>query len=320
MSVPEEGPLVSVIIVNWNGLPYLKDCLISLLSSAYSRMEIIVSDNASNDGSQKMIEEEFQNVKLIRNQLNLGFSGGNNVAFRSAKGSYFFLLNSDAAIESNCISKLIGAAARDPSIAILGCKIFNSTAGNRVLEHVGGILFPSGYTTNRGYLETDNGQFEEERDVDYVAAAAMMVSRHLVEQIGPFDDLFSLYYEETDLGYRARRAGFKVVVVPSAVAWHIGGATVNRLYDKRAKLKAMERSRVCFVLKSFSLPLLLKFVRHEVSMNASFFLSRRGRAVRGNFVAIGLAYLWAFAHMSLILRHRIEAAAEISRARRSSNE
>ena len=320
MSVPEEGPLVSVIIVNWNGLPYLKDCLVSLLSSDYSRMEFIVSDNASNDGSQNMIEEEFQNVKLIRNQLNLGFSGGNNVAFRSAKGSYFFLLNSDAAIESNCISELIGAATRDPSIAILGCKIFNSIAGNRVLEHVGGILFPSGYTTNRGYRETDNGRFEEERDADYVAAAAMMVSRHLVEQIGPFDDLFSLYYEETDLCYRARRAGFKVVVVPSAMASHIGGATVNRLYDKRSKLRAMEKSRVCFVLKNFNLPSLLKFIRHEIRMNASFFLSRKGRPVRGKFIAIALAYLWVFAHMSLILRHRIEAAAKISRARRFSNE
>jgi len=320
MPMPKEGPLVSVIIVNWNGLPYLRDCLVSLQSSNYPRIEIIVSDNASTDGSQKVIEGEFQNVTLIRNQKNLGFSGGNNIAFRSAKGSQFFLLNSDAVIEPNCISELIGATVRDPSMAILGCKIFNSVAGKRVIEHVGGILFPSGYTTNLGYREIDAGQFEEIYDVDYVIAAAMMVSRQVIEQIGPFDEAFSLFYEETDLCYRAQKAGFRIVVVPSAMAYHRGSATVNRLYDKRAKITAMEKSRVCFVLKNFSIPSLLKFIRHEVSMNASFFLRLEGRAAREKFIPVALAYVWVFTHLSSIVGHRIEAGAKTSRARRSLKE
>jgi GT2 family glycosyltransferase len=300
--------LVSVIIVNWNARGHLRECLQSVSMSTYSETEVLVSDNGSTDGSQEMIRTEYPFVKTIQNSENLGFAVASNVAVLSAGGDFLFLVNNDAKIHPECVKKLLKVACSDRKIGILGCKVYLTGRGAKILEHAGGVIYPSGYTTNIGYLQSDRGQYNLVRDVDYVVGAAMMVRRSVIERVGLLDPLFGLYYEETDLCYRARKAGFRVVYVPDAIVHHLRAMTVDRLYSEQAKRDRMETSRVAFVLKNFDAPMISKWIMHELRMFASIILRFPTVEARSHLCALLRSYYWNLGHLALVIRRRVRSS------------
>jgi len=244
-----ELPLVSVIVLNYNGKDVLEECIMSLLNSNYPKMEVIVVDNGSTDESYMIAKRYQPRVKLIRSLRNLGYSAGNNLGIRVAKGEYVFLVNNDAIIHPDCICELVKVASSDPRIGILGCKVYYK--GTRIIQHAGGKLNLSATSLPHvGVFEEDHGQYDEISDVDYVSGVAMMIKREVINKVGLLNECYFAYWEDVDYCFRARKAGFRIVYVPKAIVEHFEGFS----WKKRSLLQKFlyERNRLLFVLNNFS--------------------------------------------------------------------
>ncbi len=237
---------LSVVILNWNTMDLLIDCLKAIDDTFHApAFEVIVVDNASTDGSVDAVRQSFPGVRLIQNSENVGFARANNRAIRECRGRYILLLNSDAFVAPGAMTQLLQAMEADPQIGIAGANLFYPD-GRPQSSH--GQL-PSLQSEVRSLFGLDKrlrGAFPDSGALPfigtgYVEGACLMVRRQMFDQIGLLDERFYFYSEEIDLCYRAHQAGWKVVHVPSARVVHIGGGsagpTANRyLMLYKAKL------------------------------------------------------------------------------------
>jgi len=244
-----DPPLVSIIILNWNGEKYLRKCTQSVLETNYPLLEIIVSDNGSTDNSVRMIKTNYKNVILIENNANLGFCKGNNIAIRCAKGDIIILLNNDTYVDENWVSEIV-KAAENPKVGIIGCKLY--FANTNVIQSAGASLHPSGYWNSRaeGAFQEDNGQLNGIKDVDFVSGAALAIKRAVINRIGLLDPNFYSYYEDVDWCYRAKKAGYRVCVANKAVVYHFVSVSWGSKLFKQSYL--CERNRLYFIIKHHS--------------------------------------------------------------------
>lgn len=233
---------ISVIIVNFNTQKLLKDCLSSLFEKNKKvKMEVIVVDNASSDGSAEMVERFFPKLILIENKKNLGFAAGNNVGLKSASGEYLLLLNSDTQFLENSLEQMIDFMDNHPSVGISSCQLVGGDGQIQPsggffpnlprifawmfflddLPFIGGRLkpfhphSPKFYTRDRWYLD--------EHFQDWVTGAFFLMRRQVLAQIGLLDENFFMYVEEMEYCYRAKRAGWQVVYTPRTKILHLGG-------------------------------------------------------------------------------------------------
>lgn len=250
----QQNPLrVTVIVLNWNGLPHLQRCLPSLLAQTEADYELVVVDNASTDGSAAFVQRHFPQVNLLVNAANLGFAGGNNAALRQVTTDVAVLVNNDVTVRPNWLAALLEPLQQEARIAIVGSKIFYPDGR---LQHVGGqIAPPRAIPSHLGWLEADRGQWDGVRAVDYVSGAALAVRRTAGAALGWLDEGYFFYFEDADLCFRARAAGWQVVVAPEAVVTHFESATIGR--DSRAYLQRFHSGRWRFCLKHYPPELLL---------------------------------------------------------------
>jgi hypothetical protein len=241
-----EVPMVSLVIVTSNNKRILTECLYSVNSVEYSNLEVIVVDNGSSDGTSSLISEKFPRVRIIRSERNLGYAAGNNLGIRNARGSYIILLNDDTMVEPQFITRLVEAMEIEPRAALGSCKIYGMK-GKR-LQYAGGFIGNMGYPLMRGFGEEDKGQYNNVTEVEWASGACMIIRRKLLDEIGYLDDSFYFYYEDTDLSFRARKAGYKVIYIPTAVIRHQGAATTRRHW--RYKVFG-NRNHIKFLLRHF---------------------------------------------------------------------
>jgi GT2 family glycosyltransferase len=217
-------PSVDIIVLNWNGFRDTLECLDSLKNLSYPTYRVIVVDNASTDGSQALIRDQFPEVTLIENSENLGFTGGNNVGMRRAlmDGSdYVLLLNNDTELAPDFLRFLVEASESDSKIGIAGPIIYYYDHPQIIWSAGGAINRRKGQTWMVGLNENDQGQFGHAyRDVDFVTGCAMLVKMRVLKRVGFLDERFFAYYEEVEWCERIDRAGFKIVHVPQAKVWH----------------------------------------------------------------------------------------------------
>jgi GT2 family glycosyltransferase len=235
----------SVIVLAWNGIEFLGPCLDALLAQHFADFEVVVVDNGSSDGSADFVAESYPQVRLIRNERNIGFAAGNNIGLEAATGEVLVLLNQDTEVHEDWLEALV-STFDDASIGIAGCKLLYPDG---TIQHAGGVLLgPRGETGHVGRHEEDDGRFDELTDAEFVTAAALAMSRAALERVGALDEGFSpAYYEDIDWCYRARAVGFRVVVQPQAIAiHHESTATGKQTY---ARDFAVHQGRVRFVFK-----------------------------------------------------------------------
>ena len=276
-------PLATVIVLNWNGEKILEECLQSLKAQTYSHLEVIVVDNGSTDQSVALVKDKFGDfVRLLQNPTNLGFSGGNNIGIHAANGDYIALLNNDATADPHWVEELVKAAETNPQVGMCASKIY-SFEESGILDSAGGLLiYPDGLSRGRGRLERDLGQYDKMEEVLLPSGCACLYRHEMLNQIGLFDEDFFAYSDDTDLGLRARLAGWKCVYVPTAVAYHRYSASAGRYSPLKAFLA--ERNRIWVAIKNFPLPLLLlspfytfwRLILHAYALLA-------GRGVTGKF-------------------------------------
>lgn len=269
-----EPPLVSVIIVNWNGAAYLPACLDSILAQSYANLEIIVVDNASTDASASLLRGYGSRLRVIENPVNLGFAGGNNVGIRAAKGAYIALINNDAVADRRWVEALARAAEADPGIGMCASKIYLSGPG-RVLDSAGLLLSRDGIGRGRGRLEPDRDEFGREAEGLLPSGCAAFYRRAMLDDVGLFDEDFFAYCEDSDLGLRGMIAGWRSRYVPAAIVTHAYSASTAPYSSFKAF--HVERNRIWLVVKCFPRRLLVASLLYT----AARYLAQAGGALRG---------------------------------------
>jgi GT2 family glycosyltransferase/glycosyltransferase involved in cell wall biosynthesis len=219
---------VSVVIPNYNGRRYLGECLDSLYAIDFPRdaYEVIVVDNASSDSSREFIASQYPSVILVQAERNLGFAGACNLGMRHSRGEYIVLLNNDTRVDAAWLRELVAAADSNPDIGIVGSKLL-FMHNPKEIQNAGSYLTTRGDGGDIGFHELDEGQYDSVRETMAVCGASMLVKRELVEEIGSLDEDFFVYGEETDLCYRARLYGKRVVFTPRSVVYHVHAATLG---------------------------------------------------------------------------------------------
>jgi GT2 family glycosyltransferase len=219
------NPVVAIIVLTWNQRELTLDCLASLGKQEYpsDRLEIIVVDNGSVDGTAGAIRSKYASVTVLENDENLGFAEGNNVGLRHAlKGNaeFIMLLNNDTVVDPAMLNELLAVAESDSTIGIVGPKMlyFDQPdviwcAGNR-------LDWRTGESIRLQADQVDADPEELPREVDFITACGICLRREVIEQIGLLDLRFFIYYEETDWCMRARSAGWRILYVPRARMWH----------------------------------------------------------------------------------------------------
>ncbi len=247
-----EARLISVIIVNWNGLRFLESCLNSLMAQTYAPVETIVVDNGSTDGSAVWVRTHIPDVRLIENNKNLGFGGGINVGNQASRGTYVMILNNDTRLDPHCLEELRRSIERDERYGACASKILLQDGGR--IDAAGIVIYPDGLSIGRGRME-EGDLFDQEAEVFFASGGACLCRRQMLEDIGLFDEDFFAYAEDTDLGWRARLAGWRCIYAPKAVVHHLHSASSGTYSHLKAYL--VERNRIWVAIKNFPFFLLL---------------------------------------------------------------
>ena len=225
---------VSVVVVNFNTRELLRKCLASIRDQGRRDVQAVVVDNGSTDGSQKLVHDEFPEFELVQLPENVGFGRANNAAFARCCREFVLLLNSDAFLHAGAIDALVAAARRHPQSAVVGPRLLNQDGTlqrsawpfphpARLLAEALGLH----RVLRRCPFYEDLGTWDhaEERAVDFLVGACLLVRSRALEEVKGFDEAFYMYAEETDLQRRLRRRGWSVVLAPSARVTHVGGAS-----------------------------------------------------------------------------------------------
>lgn len=248
-------PLATAIVVTRDFPECLATSLASLRAQRGVALEIVlVVDGVLDPERQAAWANELADATVLTAGRNAGFAAGVNLGLGAARGRYVLLLNDDAWAHPDWAATLVAAAERDERVGMCAGKVLLAGAPGR-LDTTGHRLFADGLNRGRGRLEIDRGQYDNRRDVLFPSGAAALYRRELLDACGGFAERFFAYGEDTELGLRARLAGWHCRYVPEAVAWHVGSVTAGAY--SRFKAYHVERNRVWLMARHFPLGLVV---------------------------------------------------------------
>jgi GT2 family glycosyltransferase len=290
----------AVVILNWNGKNFLEKFLPSVLKHSLGHAEVIVADNASSDGSVEYLKSTFPEVRIIQNPTNGGFAKGYNDALAQVESEYYILLNSDIEVTENWIQPVIELLENHQDV--IACqptiRSYHQPEKFEYAGAAGGFIDAYGYPFCRGRifqnLEDDQGQYNEPVEVFWATGACLFVKADKFRELGGFDADFFAHMEEIDFCWRARHAGYKIMVCPDSKVFHVGGGTLPKQSSFKTYLNM--RNNISMLYKNLPperlLPVLL--IRLILDGVAAFKFLADG----------GFADFWAVvrAHMSFYRR------------------
>jgi GT2 family glycosyltransferase len=298
-----EKPLISIIVINYNGRHFLKGCLSSLYSIDYpkSKYEVIMVDNGSTDGSIEYVKNNFSWVKILKLDKNYGFGGGNNKGARFAQGKYLVFLNNDTHVTKDWLSRLV-KTSNEVSVVIRASKTLFMTDCN-IMEYGGGKFTING----RGYSVALGKKNDGRTDcvyTGYPCAASMLINKDLFFELDGFDEDYFACLDDTDLGWRAWLYGYKVLYCPASVACHLAGGTAGR--GRISPLKAFHGTKDSYlnILKNLELKNIVQGLVLAVIYDFVEFLlllKRRDTECVKNKIR---AYFWVIKKLHLIVKKR----------------
>lgn len=256
----ESALKTSVVIVSYNSHAYLEECILSVVKTTGENCEVIVVDNASEDGSERLIADKFPFVKLLSNRVNTGFAAAANQGVASAKGDFVICLNPDTVVTEGWLEALLAPLIKypqdktsaniqigltTPRILMLKEPAKVNTCGNST--HFTGLTFCRGLN-----LEAEASELKEQAEVPAVSGACFAIRREVWDELDGFDETFFTYLEDTDLSIRARLLGYRCLYVPEATVYH---DYANRFSP--SKIFYLERNRYLLLLKTYRLSTIL---------------------------------------------------------------
>jgi len=304
----DSTPIVSIIIPHWNGIDVLSECIDSLKGSTFDSFEIIVSDNASSDGSQAWIVENHPDVILLENDNNYGYAGGCNRGVNVAKGEFILFLNNDTIQNPNWLDPLIDRMKGDESIAAIQPKILNYY-DRKIFDYAGGSgghldLFCFPFARGRVFLnqEEDLGQYDNAKRCFWASGTAMIVRKDLFKAAGKFDETFFAHMEEIDLCWRFQAMGYEVWAEPRSVVYHKNAVSLPMHTHRKYYLN--HRNSLLMLFGNYSIPVAfyVGFIRLILEFTALGYaiVKMDWNHVTGILRSLG----WILIHPITILRKR----------------
>ncbi|MBF0508369.1 MAG: glycosyltransferase family 2 protein [Deltaproteobacteria bacterium] len=220
-------PRVSIVILNWNGIRFLDECLTSVKDQSFNDFELILVDNGSHDGSVDYVNRKYPWVRIISNSANQGFARGTNQGISEAVGTYLVTLNNDTRVEQDWLLELVKAMDADKEIG--ACQSLVLFYDDPELIYNAGIdISSTGYPRNRGFGEKQ-ASAGRPGPVSAACAWSAIYRREALRQVGLFDESFWSYHEDVDLSWRLRRASWKIILIPTSVVYHHGSGSTSYL-------------------------------------------------------------------------------------------
>lgn len=299
-------PLVSIIIVNYNGMRFLKECFDSLEKIDYPNYEILFVDNGSTDGSIDFISKNYPWAKIIKNKENLGLTVARNDTSYIAKGEYIFFLDTDTRVDPEIISRLVERIEENPAAGICACKIMSYNGKKHFHSGIGIDIF--GYPITKG-------------DIFYSEGSSLMVRKALFHELGGFDGKYLFFHEDIDLAWRNWLIGYRVVPVPEAIVYHLSGGSTGRAVKEGKYTSNLftrylsERNNTRTILKNYSLKTLLTILPRYILINLGeillFLFTLQFKVV--------LCYLKAYYWNIINIRDTLKERERVNRIRRVSD-
>ena len=256
----QDPPLVSVIILNYQGIQFIQRCLETVLDSGYPRLEIMVVDNGSTDDSMRIARAYGERVICIENGKNLGFAAGCNVGIRESHGDIVLLLNVDTMVRENWVESLVEQFVADEQVALAGSRLL--FLDGSTIQHAGGVVEPNGMCRHRGYGEKDDGRYKLRCEVDYLTGASLAIRRSALDEVGLLDEGYFFYYDDVDLASEMKKHGYSAVYVPESVVLHFETFGIKK--KSFAYYKRFHRGRIRYILKQFGVRyFFMTFLRAE---------------------------------------------------------
>lgn len=251
----KSSPLVSIITVTYHQAAMTCELLDSIKRSDYANYEVIVVDNAREQGAEEMLKKHMPDVRYIAAENNGGFSSANNLGIRESKGEYLFFVNNDAEINSETIPILLKCFMEKEDVGIVSPIIYDfpdKIDDQRDIIQYAGMTLVNPYTGRNktiGSKEVDSGQYSSAFTTGYAHGAAMMVPRKVIDIVGLMPEEYFIYYEDLDWSEQIRKAGFQVYVEPQASIFHKESVTFGKVSP--TKIYYMNRNRIFFMRKHY---------------------------------------------------------------------
>lgn len=239
-------PTASIIIASYNGRKYLPACLTSVLEQIADEDQVILVDNASQDGTPELVTEAFPQVRLIRNQANCGFAAACNQGAAEAAGEVLVFLNQDTYVAPGWLDQLVGGLLGESGVGLATSRLLLMSEPDRI-QMCGQDVHYTGLVYGRGYY-TPAQTMPSSDDVFAVSGASFAIRRTDWDALGGLDETFYMYYEETDLSWRAQLAGLACRYVPDSVAYH----DYHDSQKSSLQLYYSFRNRVLMLFKNYS--------------------------------------------------------------------
>ena len=288
----------SVIIVNWNGQHLLNDCLTSLKNQAYQNFEVILVDNGSTDDSIPFVQKNFPWVRILKLDKNYGFGNGNNRGFEISNGKYIVFLNNDTIVDKFWVFELAKILDRNPEVGFCSSKMLVYDKKN-IIDSIGIGYLKSGVGYKIGWLEVDNGQYDNIKYIFGACCGASIFRRSVLEDTGLFDPLINTYNDDIDLSFRAQLKGYRCYFASKAKVLHRGSATAG--YKSELNTYLSQRNFEIVWLKNVPIQILVsQFILHWLhsilSVAKCMYLKQGKSALHGK---------WEFlTQLSIILKER----------------
>ena len=216
-------PLVSIIIINYNGKLYLEKCLESIKKINYDNLEIIVVDNNSTDGTMEFLVQNFPSIITLKLDKNYGFAKPNNIAAKIAKGDFLVFLNNDTEVTPNFLTELVQVLVGNDQIGI--CQ-------SLLLKPDGEIDSSGDFIDTIGVVYNSKEPIDKIREISSARGASMIIRKKLFLDLEGFDEKFFVSFEDVDLGWRTWIMGYKVVINPKSIVYHYGGKTHHSIKNE----------------------------------------------------------------------------------------
>lgn len=298
--------LVSIIIVNWNGLKWLPECFGSLTRQQYENFEIIFVDNASRDGSVAWVKSHYPKTRICVNRENLGFADGNNVGFRIARGEYVLFLNNDTRVTRSFLTELARVMKGHKEIAGAQSKILLMDKPD-MHDSVGAFLTPTGFLYHYGFAKKDQPKYDKQIDLYNAKGACMMFRREVLDTVAINGDIFDpryfAYFEETDMCHRIWLAGYRIVYAYKSVIYHKMGATSSNLDNVFVQYHSF-KNRIATYIKNLNGWNVVTILGLHLLFTEAFATVSLFRGKVPFFIAIQKAIWWNIVHYRQTLRWR----------------
>jgi GT2 family glycosyltransferase len=301
-------PKTAIVILNWNGKKFLEDFLPSVIKYSINDAEIIIADNASEDGSIDYLKNNFPNIRIIKNKTNEGFSKGYNDALKQVEADYYILLNSDIEVTDNWINPVINLMESDKQIAACQPKIksYNNPDKFEYAGAAGGYIDKYGYPFCRGRLfqtiEKDNKQYDDVVEVFWASGACIFVRADLYHKYGGLDNDFFAHMEEIDFCWRLKNEAYKIMFCPHSTVYHIGGGTLPKSSSRKTYLNF--RNNLTLLYKNLPKNRLFKTFCARLFLDGAAAIKFLLQGGFKDFIAVNLAHISFYRNFSKIKQKR----------------